>query len=51
VILEGWKAQSLSAQNHSMAAGVIGRDFLKDYVLPELHPLRSARLTVKRGRK
>jgi len=27
VILEGWKAQSLSAQNQSMAAGVFGRDF------------------------
>jgi len=27
VILEGWKAQSLSAQNQSMVAGVFGRDF------------------------
>jgi len=35
VILEGWKAQSLSAQNHSMARGSLAGIFEKDYVLPD----------------
>jgi len=29
VILEGWKAQSLSAQNHSMAAGGLWQGFFE----------------------